>query len=560
VERFVIDSINTGMDARYMFFNVAIDLSQFYADLEYNGVKPDKRYYHELFKRYARLFSDEKEQMVDGTFEITSTGECDFKFLTFSAHINKYRYDKLKSAAKDDVKFYEHLAKMLLRNSIFEESGQQWSIGNNDLYEEIGKRLNINAELFASPLNFTIPNFCSVMYDTDKYFGSIGSFFDITPAKLISHGIKGAIFNPPYSEKIMAPATVKLLDILANMDKKDIKFNVVSFLPNWQDADYIKTLLASKYTVNSFVYPKGRFTLQDKSTGKLFKGTFNLLVIFHSSKPGNIKTGDITEMIGKAESSSGRDDLLIIVRKIVDPKITKDELKGILELPPEELYAELCKRSVYAPDNSKVAAIRASSRVNDLKSLRIPVKPGNYLDIGGGDGIITAAIGKYVGAKHIYSADVPTLFVRTEKRTTTGVEFITIDSCKPKISLPDNHCTLITAFMSLHHVKPRALPYELKEITRLLIPGGYFVIREHDCRNKHERDMIDMEHLLYDHSVKLTEQECIPYKEGYEAWYRRLEDWDSLLSAYGFVPVGQPVFKKGDNPTKYYLRVYQLRK
>lgn len=69
------------------------------------------------------------------------------------------------------------------------------------------------------------------------------------------------------------------------MNKMGMTFNVISFLPNWKDATYIQEMLQSKWKVAHREYKKGEFMLQDKWSGKMFKGTFNLLVIILSSNP-----------------------------------------------------------------------------------------------------------------------------------------------------------------------------------------------------------------------------------------------------------------------------------
>jgi hypothetical protein len=67
------------------------------------------------------------------------------------------------------------------------------------------------------------------------------------------------------------------------MNKIDNDFTVVSFLPNWDDAEYIKKFIGSKYTVDSRIINKGNYILQEKDKGKLINGTFDLLLIVLNS-------------------------------------------------------------------------------------------------------------------------------------------------------------------------------------------------------------------------------------------------------------------------------------
>jgi SAM-dependent methyltransferase len=42
---------------------------------------------------------------------------------------------------------------------------------------------------------------------------------------------------------------------------------------------------------------------------------------------------------------------------------------------------------------------------------------------------------------------------------------------------------LITSFVTFHHIDQ--LETTLREIVRILRPGGYLIVREHDCKNEH---------------------------------------------------------------------------
>ena len=69
--------------------------------------------------------------------------------------------------------------------------------------------------------------------------------------------------------------------ILETFINKD--FNIFSFLPNWEDADYIKSFIHSNYMVDYKIVNKGNYILQEKDRGKLITGTFDLLVIVLNS-------------------------------------------------------------------------------------------------------------------------------------------------------------------------------------------------------------------------------------------------------------------------------------
>ena len=315
LERFVLDCINQGNgDYRELFFNPGLsnpDLSNFFRDLEYNRLvltKEQREWYIQLIKSHNTMFlklvQSLESQEVTAKFDELVTG-IRFSFMGYKTVLSKFRYGLLLSRmeekeekegtdgkeeqeekeGKEDQERYYKIARVILRYSIFEESGQQWSIGSTDLYYRSAKELGITAEMFASPFNFLLNNFCSLMIDTDAAFGSMGSFFKITAKKLAQQGITGVTYNPPYPEEIMKVASPRVLKIIDDMNKMGNTFNVISFLPNWKDATYIQEMLQSKWKVAHREYKKGEFMLQDKWSGKMFKGTFNLLVIILSSNP-----------------------------------------------------------------------------------------------------------------------------------------------------------------------------------------------------------------------------------------------------------------------------------
>ena len=202
------------------------------------------------------------------------------KYREYIKIINLNRYYKI---IKNYDKPYPYdIIRMLLRYSIFDMSSQQWSIGNN-LYEDISEIFNISFEMFASPLNFNMNMFCSIFYDTDHIFGSIGSFYSLDVDKFLYQNIKGVFFNPPYLPLLMNNSINQCIKLLDDMNKIDNDFTVVSFLPNWDDAEYIKKFIGSKYTVDSRIINKGNYILQEKDKGKLINGTFDLLLIVLNS-------------------------------------------------------------------------------------------------------------------------------------------------------------------------------------------------------------------------------------------------------------------------------------
>lgn len=217
------------------------------------------------------------------TLLVTDSENYIIRYRGYSKVINFKRYARL--IRNYDRPFPFDIVRMLLRYALFDMSNQQWSIGIS-LYDEISAQLDIGFEMFASPLNFNMNMFCSLFLDTDKTFGSVGSFYNLTVDKLLNLGLRGVFYNPPYLPLLMSQTTRMCIGILDKMRESAIDFTVVSFLPNWADAEYIQQFLGSRYTVFHQVVPKGQYVLHEKDRGKLIRGTFDLLFIVMNSQVG----------------------------------------------------------------------------------------------------------------------------------------------------------------------------------------------------------------------------------------------------------------------------------
>lgn len=125
---------------------------------------------------------------------------------------------------------------------------------------------------------------------------------------------------------------------------------------------------------------------------------------------------------------------------------------------------------------------RISTIIKLLESKKYnPITPGgspgftpkSVLDIGAGTTDITSAI------KNYYKLESRDVFAIDQKLPNT-VEVTPLVYVDGKIPLPDNSINLIVMFVVLHHIPPDIRPSIISEAARVLTPGGYFIIREHD--------------------------------------------------------------------------------
>jgi len=139
---------------------------------------------------------------------------------------------------------------------------------------------NLNFECFASSINSTLENYCSIYYDLEKYFGSKGNFFNI---KIIEGTYS---FNPPYQKNIMDDGIKKLFDFLENANIKNKILTFILTIPIWDkegqeiinqqnkidygDFEIIKDIKESKYFIGLRLILKDEFTYLDHNF-KLYK-------------------------------------------------------------------------------------------------------------------------------------------------------------------------------------------------------------------------------------------------------------------------------------------------
>lgn len=151
-------------------------------------------------------------------------------------------------------------------------------------------------ECFASPLNCRYDSYASAFYDVDQYFGSIGSFFDLSTTTFFHNNRTtntnttdtdtntntnngngnedgsdsgGVCYqaNPPFCDGLILQLNDKINDILASsssssgkpkkkQDRRPIMF--VVFVPAWYESDCYQALLQNKYLVQHTVLKQGQ--------------------------------------------------------------------------------------------------------------------------------------------------------------------------------------------------------------------------------------------------------------------------------------------------------------
>eukprot|EP00439_Symbiodinium_sp_Y106_P060597 s209_g8.t10 len=123
------------------------------------------------------------------------------------------------------------------------DEGAGWHMAlTSEVFECLQDTFGVQHELFASPLNCTLPSYCSLFPDTDRGFGSKGGFFRFCEDTLV----RGGSFecNPPFEEGLLARAVAALLRALA---AEGPALSVVLVLPAWPGSAAIEMVCSSHF-------------------------------------------------------------------------------------------------------------------------------------------------------------------------------------------------------------------------------------------------------------------------------------------------------------------------
>jgi SAM-dependent methyltransferase len=166
---------------------------------------------------------------------------------------------------------------------------------------------------------------------------------------------------------------------------------------------------------------------------------------------------------------------------------------------PKPSYSGNYVKSRQEPTQGNKVKARQSERLTHLlKTLPLSGNPDQIvemLDVGCGNAEITQEIGLAYQVGKIYGADV---YASQDFKVTENNNKVEYSQIKNNmIGLPDASVNLVTCFMSIHHFEDFSAM--MKEIKRVLRPGGWLFIREHDVASNNlvlKRDL-DRRHLEY---------------------------------------------------------------
>jgi len=205
-------------------------------------------------------------------------------------------YNKLKINYTGNLKDIDTIIWIIIfRYQLLGSNNHQLGILPN-IINKMVEDYNLKFECFASSINSSLENYCSIYYDLEKYFGSKGNFFKIE----LTEGTYS--FNPPYQKDIMDTGIKRLLGFLENAKNNNKNLTFIMTIPIWDkegqeilnqqnkidygDFEIIKEIKDSAYFIGLRLILKDEFTYLDHNF-KLYKNKTiqNTYIIMLSSDP-----------------------------------------------------------------------------------------------------------------------------------------------------------------------------------------------------------------------------------------------------------------------------------
>ena len=186
-------------------------------------------------------------------------------------------------------------------------------------------------------------------------------------------------------------------------------------------------------------------------------------------------------------------------------------------------------------------------KINQEKNLNINFEKIKYIDIGCGSGNKTNKFAQELRLdyKNVYGADISTWGPYNQKEYLHKFNFVQISN--DKIDLDSNSVDFITCILMLHHVKN--LEFLLKEIKRILKPGGILLLIEHNNYDDNDNLILDTLHMLYGY---LYDKNNRYLSEPDYAMYYNSFVWNYVMDKNGFTILNSnPLFTELSNDIRY---------
>ena len=200
-------------------------------------------------------------------------------------------------------------------------------------------------------------------------------------------------------------------------------------------------------------------------------------------------------------------------------------------------------------DSSRRATKRSKDRAQDVSRLflQLPRTPESILDVGCGNGSIFRAVGSRFPTAALLATDLR----RAGERG--GLRVPAVDAGDdPVRGRLRGRCAAIHVGAPL-----RKLDTTLAELKRVLAPGGYVVLRDHDFRSETDHVFMDLVHMFYA-CIAGDEEEPKEFLQSFWSNYHSQSEWIRIFEKNGFTLERTVKFNKRDIFRSFYA-VFRTR-
>ena len=149
---------------------------------------------------------------------------------------------------------------MFMRYACIFSGPQHWEAPLE--YFRVLYKLGVRFEGFSSPINsnflmeeFKDTNLCTLFYDTDKPFRSLGSFFE---ADFLKYEDPMIVVGPPYYDELILQIAKKIVTTCEQAEKENKKIRfIVTHSNSWDYSEGFSILKNSEFLTFDHVFKKG---------------------------------------------------------------------------------------------------------------------------------------------------------------------------------------------------------------------------------------------------------------------------------------------------------------
>jgi SAM-dependent methyltransferase len=174
-----------------------------------------------------------------------------------------------------------------------------------------------------------------------------------------------------------------------------------------------------------------------------------------------------------------------------------------------------------------------------------------YLDIGCGDARKTKLFYKYLNLskENTYCTDIQSWGGYSKDKSSLPFQFKLIND--NKLNYEDNKFNIVTCILTLHHISD--LDLFIKEIYRIIKPGGYLLLIEHSVYTDFDRILINIQHMLY--SALFDKRSDYIENPDFIHCYNSYE-WDYIMINNNFKPKKNNVLNFGNEYSIKYDNIF----